>query len=380
MRIALLAPLVAPIAPPFLGGAQALLYDLAVGLTRRGHDVALYAADGSNVPGVRLVPLGIDSARLRPATFFEAPRPHTQDDAADDESAQEASAAFTHTYDVLNAHAAEHDLVHAHAYDMEAYAFAASVQLPMVHTLHLPAVDPRINAALAEIAPPDAPVPVPARGAWPRLVTVSQACAATYTSICRIDAVIYNGIAIERIPFGARPAEPGYLLYAGRITPEKGVEDALEIAARDGRKLILVGGVYDEAYFVERIRPRLESLGDAASYLGAVTRERLWELMAGAGAVLCPVQWEEPFGLVACEAQAAGAPVVGYARGGLREVVADGETGWLTPPDDLDAAVAAVERVGQVDRAACRARVERLFSLDAMLSAYEDFYARCLAS
>ncbi|HEV8192276.1 MAG TPA: glycosyltransferase [Ktedonobacterales bacterium] len=379
MHIALLAPLVAPIAPPFLGGAQALLYDLAAGLVRRGHAVALYAADGSSAPGVRVVPLGIDSSRLQPASFSEAPRVRNVMESDADEYGQAASEAFLHTYRILNAHASEHDLLHAHAYDWEAYAYAAMQPLPTVHTLHLPPVDARINATLATIAPSDTPAPLLASGATPRLVTVSQACAATYASICRIDAVIYNGIAVERIPFGARPEEPRYLLYAGRITPEKGVEDALEIAARAGRKLILAGGIYDEEYFAERIGPRLETLGNAASYIGSVTRERLWALMAGAEAVLCPVQWEEPFGLVACEAQAAGTPVVGYARGGLREVVADGETGWLTSTDDLDGAVQAVLRVDQVDRAACRARVERLFSLDAMLSAYEAFYARCLA-
>jgi UDP-glucose:tetrahydrobiopterin glucosyltransferase len=389
MRIALLAPLVAPIAPPFLGGAQALLYDLAAGLAHRGHDVALYAADGSSVPGVRLIPLGIDSTRLRPARFADAlsAQNYTENSAGDDagglrrsdEDGREASQAFLHTYRVLSAHASEHDLIHAHAYDWEAFEFAARQSLPTVHTLHLPAVDAHINTVLAAVAALDKLVPPLPSGAQPRLVTVSRSCAATYAPICRIDAVVYNGIAVERIPFRLQPEEPRYLLYAGRIAPEKGVEDALEIAARAACRLVLAGGVYDEEYFAERIGPRLETLGDAASYIGSVTRERLWTLMAGAEAVLCPVKWEEPFGLVACEAQAAGTPVVGYARGGLREVVADGETGWLTLPDDLDAAVQAVQRAGQLDRAACRERVERLFSLDAMLSAYEAFYARCLA-
>jgi UDP-glucose:tetrahydrobiopterin glucosyltransferase len=385
MRIALLAPLVAPIAPPFLGGAQSLLYDLAAGLARRGHDVALYAADGSSAPGVRIVPLGIDSSLLRPARFTGTPPAQADvvasngDPRAADTRALEEISAFFHAYRTLDARASEHDLLHAHAYDWEAYAFAAVQSLPTIHTLHLPAVDSRISTMLATVAKRDKPAPEIVSGFEPRLVTVSRACAATYAPICRIDAVIYNGIAVEHIPFGPQPEEPRYLLYAGRISPEKGVEDALEIAARAGRRLILAGGVYDAAYFAGRIGPRLEALGDAAHYLGPVARERLWALMAGAEAVLCPVQWEEPFGLVACEAQAAGAPVVGFARGGLREVVADGETGWLVPPGDLAAAAKAVGRVAHLDRAGCRGRVERLFSLDAMLGAYEDFYARCLA-
>ena len=150
------------------------------------------------------------------------------------------------------------------------------------------------------------------------------------------------------------------------------------MAERAGKRLILAGGVYDTGYFERTIAPRLAAAGDGADYLGALSRERVWELMAGAKAVLCPAKWEEPFGLVACEALAAGAPVIGYARGGLREIVRDGETGWLVPPDDVEAAVAALSRVGSLDRAACRASVERRFSLDSMLDGYEAFYARML--
>jgi glycosyltransferase involved in cell wall biosynthesis len=211
------------------------------------------------------------------------------------------------------------------------------------------------------------------------LVTVSHACAATYAPHCQIDAVIYNGVDVERIPFGAQAADEGYLLYAGRITPEKGVEDALEIADQSGRPLILAGGVYDAVYYDARVAPRLAAMGGRAQYVGQVTRERLWELMAGAVAVLCPSHWAEPFGLVACEAQAAGAPVIAYARGGLAEVIADGVTGFLVAPGDYAAAVAAVRRAPTLDRAACRAHVTSRFSLARMLADYEAHYARMLA-
>src|SRR5215467_9890626 len=190
MRIALLAPLVAPIAPPFLGGAQAMIYDLGAGLVRRGHEVALYAADRSRVPGVRLVPLDIDSTRLHPASFADVPPVRSESEDASDrhsaeESVHEARQAFLHTYRTINAHASEHDLVHAHAYDWEAFAFAAMQPLPTIHTLHLPPVDPNINTLLAAIAPGDTPAPPLASGAEPRLVTVSQDCATSYGPICR---------------------------------------------------------------------------------------------------------------------------------------------------------------------------------------------------
>ncbi|HST88462.1 MAG TPA: glycosyltransferase [Ktedonobacterales bacterium] len=380
MRIALLAPLISPIAPPFLAGAQALVADLAAGLAARGHDVTLYAAPGSHAPGVRIRTVDVDPAQLRPAVFptDDAPSPLPGDAdpaalfAAPDPEVFAAGYAFLRAYRLIAAHAAEHDLLHAHAYDWPAYAHATLQPLPVAHTLHSPAGDPRILSILGTLAPTGT------RGGPVRLVTVSHACAATYAPYCRIDAVIYNGVPIARIPFGGHPAPGDYLLYAGRITPEKGVEDALEIARLSGKRLLLAGGVYDQAYFDTRIRPRLASAGQRAEYLGPLARERLWELMAGARAVLCPVHWTEPFGLVPCEAQAAGAPVIGYARGGLREVVADGVSGFLVPPGDIPAAVAAVARVPALARAACRAYVAQRFSLDAMLDAHEAFYASLL--
>lgn len=375
MRIALLAPLVSPIAPPFLGGAQALLADLATGLAARGHAVTLYAADGSHVPGVATPDTGIDAAVLAPYLF----RQDADSSAAlaDDALARTTMAqAFARVFALIAQHAGEHDLLHAHAYDWAAFMLAARQPLPVLHTLHLPNLDPAIARALATLAP----VSAPANAAVPlRLATVSQTCAASYASVCRIDAVLYNGIETARIPFGAAPADPRYLLFAARMSPEKGVEDAIAIARRAGRHLMLAGGVYDEIYFAERVAPLLAEAGDVVTYVGQVARERLWDLMAGAEAALCLPRWDEPFGLVACEAQAAGTPVVGYARGGLREVVQDGATGRLVAPGDIPAAAAAIAEAVALDRRACRALVEQRFSLPAMLDAHERFYKSILA-
>lgn len=377
MRIALLAPLVSPIAPPYLGGAQALLADLAAGLAARCHHVTLYAAPGSSVPGVEVqaVPLGAEAPR--PARFDGEPSAidgeHPVRDPARDPSLRAANEAFARAYALLAAHAGEHDLVHAHACDWAAYAYANRQPLPVIHTLHLPPLDPVIRQALRVVAPP------PPATASARLVTVSQACAAQYAAYCAIDAIVYNGIAIERVPFGPQPAEPPYLLYAGRISPEKGVEDALAIAECVGWPLRIAGGIYDERYFAERVAPRLAGMADRAIYLGPLARERVWELMARATALLCPIAWEEPFGLVACEAQAAGTPVVGYARGALPEVVANGETGTLVAPGDVEGAARAVLDAQRLDRRACRAHVEARFSLQAMLAAYEACFEEMLA-
>ncbi|HEU4784868.1 MAG TPA: glycosyltransferase [Ktedonobacterales bacterium] len=379
MRIALVAPLVSPIAPPYLGGAQALLADLARGLAQRGHEVTLYAAEGSDVPGVRILTLGIDSKSLRPARFHRdssasaADGERIPDMRRPDERKLLPSYAFLHVFRALVNHADDYDLVHAHAFDWPAYAYSSMLVFPVIHTLHLPPVDSNIANLLGMLAPPDG---APARV---RLTTVSRACAAGWAPHCAIAQVIYNGVDVAAIPFRAEPSPEPSLLFAGRISPEKGVEDALAIAEQSGLPLVLAGDVYDTRYFEQRIAPILARLGERVRYLGNVTREALYQLMGEARAVLCMPHWEEPFGLVACEAQAAGAPVIGYRRGGLAEVVADGETGYLVAPGDVAAAVAAVQRVSEIDRHACRARAERLFRLETMLDAYEAFYTETLA-
>lgn len=362
MRIALVAPLVSPIGPPFLGGAQAILHDLASGLAARGHDVTLYAAEGTAIQGVHTPSLHIDSAELVPLRFEPA---HM--DLPTGPFFAQAHHFLRIALTIARAHP-PFDLVNAHAYDWPAFAFGALLPVPVLHTLHLPNASSTILDALAllvESAPKT------------HLATVSRACAASYAPRIAIDSILYNGIHLEDIPFGDRAASEPYLLFAGRIAPEKGAADALDIARLAGRRLILTGSVYDDEYFAREVRPRLEPLEreGQASYLGPVTRERLWHLMAGATAVLVPSHWQEPFGLVPCEAQAAGAPVVGYASGALPEIVADGETGFLVSVRDIAAAAEALARVESISRAACRAHVAARFSLAAMLDAYERVYA-----
>ncbi|HEV7126260.1 MAG TPA: glycosyltransferase, partial [Ktedonobacterales bacterium] len=340
MRIALVAPLVAPIAPPFLGGAQVIVHDLAAGLAARGHAVSLYAADGSAAPGVGAMSLGIDATTLR-AAWFNPTRLNAAGLPGDTNADTNADGVFfdqAHHFLRIALHIAEHaaefDLVHAHAYDWPAFAFGALLPLPTLHTLHVSASSRAIRDVLRTLA------------AAPntRLAAVSRACAASYASDPPIATVLYNGLDVAAIPFGAEPAAERYLLFAGRMSPEKGVSDALAIARAAGRRLILVGNRYDPAYFDTEVAPPLAEMAAnrQAEYLGPVARERLWHLMADADAVLVPSHWEEPFGLAPCEAQAAGAPVVGYRVGALPEVVADGVTGWLVPRGDIAAAAAAV--------------------------------------
>jgi len=355
MRIFEVAPFAAPIDERGvqLGGAQVLIADLAHGLASRGHAVTLAAANGSLVSGVTLADLDIDSAGLRRADLGPRDAPRADD--------AEQRAAFMRVREWLEAH--EIDVVHAHAYDAPAFDVLSGAPRPVLHTLHLPPLDAVVVRAARA-----------AQGAT--FATVSAANARAWTMLgVAVRHVIHNGVDLTRIPFSTRRGD--HLLYAGRISPEKGVATAIDIAARAGRGLVIVGGVYDEAYFARAIAPRVrrESEPDpyspvrGAVYLGARAREEVYRLMGGAAVTLLPVQWEEPFGLVAVESLAAGTPVVGYRRGGLAEIV-DSGSGVLVRPGDEAELVRAVDRATALDPHGCRRRAER-FGLAAMIGGYE---------
>jgi UDP-glucose:tetrahydrobiopterin glucosyltransferase len=357
VRILEVAPLVAPIddRSEQIGGAQVLLADLAGGLAARGHRVTMAAARGSHVRGVELIDLGIDSSSLVPANLGGSAGARL------DNAAQQRAFAAIRAW--LDAHSEQIDVVHAHAYDAPAFELLADGPWPVVHTLHLPPEDPVVVAAAR-------------RASGARFVTVSRANATSWEAAgVRVDTVIYNGIDLAAVPFG--PAGGRYLLYAGRISPEKGVVTALDTASRLGRDLLLVGGLYDRRYYEEDVRPLVRfaptwQVGDAvqgAVFIGPRPRPAVFRIMGSAATLLMPVRWDEPFGLVALEALAAGTPVVAYARGGLPEII-DEHCGVLASANDADAFVRAVPRAWGLARTACRTRAES-FPLATMLDRYE---------
>src|SRR5579862_5815153 len=229
MRIALIAPLVSPIVQPYTGGAQALVAELAQGLQRHQHSVTVFARKGSVIPGVACEEIAVPETVL-PTQFS------TQERMTDQGFFSQANI-FFELFLQLRQRQAEFDVVHAHAFDWPAFTCSALLQdLPVIHTIHLPPVSPEINALLQALQRQGRPL---------KLVTVSQACARAYAGYTPFDAVIYNGLNLQAIPFNAQVAADAPLLFAGRITAEKGVEEAIEIAERAGRPLLIAGGIYD---------------------------------------------------------------------------------------------------------------------------------------
>jgi glycosyltransferase involved in cell wall biosynthesis len=375
MKIAIMAPLVTAIREPQLGGSQAFVSDLARGLAGRGHEVHVYAASGSDIPGVTVVDTGADPRALA-GTLYRAVVPAGTrlagsavasaspgaDTAAPASAAAEA--AFAAAYARMRE--AGYDVIHNHAFDPPAVRLATTVPVPALHTLHLPP-DETLTAALDEAARSGRP---------PVVATVSAFQAAAWRRVVRIDAVLPPYVPTRVIPYSAIAGHGA--VFAGRLSPEKGTAEAIDIASAAGLSIDVYGDAYDVRYARDQIAPRQARPGVRIQQ--AIPRASLWTAMSRAAVVLNPVQWDEPFGMVAAEAQACGTPVVAFRRGGLTEIVEDGVTGFLVPPGDLQAAAEAVARTAAISRAACRSHAERHLDLDQSLVAHERVYRQMAAA
>jgi glycosyltransferase involved in cell wall biosynthesis len=354
MKIAMMAPLVTAIREPQRGGSQAFVSDLARGLAGRGHDVHVYAASGSEIPGVEVIDTGIDprslAGTLYRASGLSAGEPGEAEPAAE--------SAFTTAY--MTMQAVRYDVIHNHAFDAPAVRLAASLQAPVVHTLHLPP-DQAVAAALRQVA---------RRGRPPAVAAVSDFQASAWRRVVPIDAILPPYPPTGVIPWSGTAGKGA--VFAGRLSPEKGAAEAIDIARAAGMPIDVYGDVYDPGYSREQIDPRRGWPGVAVHE--GVPRTSLWEAMARAAVVLYPARWDEPFGMAAAEAQACGTPVVAFRRGGLGEVIMDGVTGFLVPPDDVRAAAGAVSKVAGISRPACREHAEGWLDLELSLDAHERLY------
>ena len=339
MRIAVVASPVTPLRPAQVGGAQAFVCDLAAGLAGRGHDVALYCAEGSDVPGVRLVtvPAPLDAAQALVMPGRSRPPSH----------APGVVAALEAMFALIAGD--RPDAVSQHAFDAPAFELAR--EMPVLHTLHLPPIVDTVVAAASHVEPT-------------RLATVSESCRDAWRGVgVEVLQVLFNGV-----PDAPPDGSPEHAaLVAGRISPEKGIEHALAAAHATGLSVRVAGSHYDPAYALD-LR--------GAERLGALPRSELLRVMGRSAVTICAVRWEEPFGMVAAEAQMAGCPVAAYRRGAIPEVVEDAVSGFLASPDDVDALSEAVRHCLDLDRAAVRASARRRLSLDAALDRYEQALQR----
>jgi UDP-glucose:tetrahydrobiopterin glucosyltransferase len=352
VKLALVAPLVSPIREPQRGGSQAFVAELAGGLVRRGHDVHLYAASGSAAEGVEVIDTGVDHRDLA-ATLYRT-------SGGDPGGASLAEPAFARVYALVRE--GDYDVVHNHAFDAPAVSLAQALRVPVLHTLHLPPDRPVADAIRQAVG-----------GARPPMVAcVSVSHANEWRRVVAVDAILPPYIPTGRIPFG--PIAGAGAVFAGRFSPEKGAADAIAIARLAGVEIDVFGDSYDAAYVREQIDPWRAEPGVAIH--PAIPQTALWEAMAGAAVVLCPARWEEPFGMVAAEAQACGTPVVAFRRGALPEVIVDGTTGFVVEPDDQRGAAEAVNLAPALSRSSCREHAASDLDIERALDAHEELYGQ----
>jgi glycosyltransferase involved in cell wall biosynthesis len=338
MRILQIAPPWFPVPPIGYGGIEWIVASLTEGLTAAGHEVTL-VANGDSRTDVELV------------SVFDASTPHRLGDVWME--ATHAVAAYARAADV--------DVVHDHTGVIgPSIAAAGALRTPVVNTLHGPWTQE--NVALYRA--------ISRRVA---LAAISHDQAGRAPSGVRVSAVVHNGIEIDAYPLGRTRED--FLLFVGRASHEKGPEVAVEVARRVGLPLVMAMKVNEPAehrYFAEVVRPALD--GADVDVRTAVEHAEKADLMSRARAVLVPIGWDEPFGLVMAEAAACGAPVIAFRRGAAPELVFDRVTGRLVPPGDVDAMTAAVEAVDGIDPVACRAWAEGRFSARRMVRRYLRIY------
>lgn len=340
MRIAQIAPLQVAVPPKGYGGTERVIAELTDALVQRGHDVTLFAS-GDSQTRARLVP-------FVPAALGFSP-------AAD--PVETHLALLTEVY--RRAASNEFDVIHSHLEQLT-LPFIRGVRTPTVLTIHSRVDRPGLVRLLR--AYPDA-----------HLVSISNSQREPVPAAGWV-ATVYHGVDVQSFPFSSQPGD--YLVFVGRIAPEKGPDRAIKIATRAGIPLKIAAKIdpKDRAYFRQVVEPLLHY--PLIDFLGPVNEQRKRALMRGARALLLPIDWPEPFGMVFIEALACGTPVLTCPNGAAPEVVEDGVTGFIRAADE-DLAD-AVRELPAIDRTTCRRHAEERFDTARMTENYVQVYQRLM--
>jgi glycosyltransferase involved in cell wall biosynthesis len=334
MKIALLSPIAWRTPPRHYGPWENIVSLLAEGLVANGIEVTLFATGDSLTQG---------------QLDYVCPQPYEENKDLDPKVWE--CLHIAHLFE--QAH--KFDLIHNH-FDFLPLTYSQLVKTPVVTTIH------------GFSSPKILPVYSTYNGNT-HFVSISNA---DRSPLLDYIATVYHGIDTGLFTFKSEPGS--YLLFFGRIHPDKGTHEAIQIARESGRKLMVAGIIQDESYFQTEIAPYIDN--GSVVYVGSVGPEARNVLLANAYALLHPINFEEPFGLSVIESMACGTPVLAYDRGSMKEVIKDGETGYLV--QDKAEAVSCVQRIETIDRRHCREWVEEKFSQNRMVQDYIKVYQQIL--
>ena len=342
MRIAQVAPLYESVPPYGYGATERVVHYLTEALVALGHHVTLFASADSTT-SAELVPI-CDRGLWRDAGVWDTLTHHVRE------------------VEAVLQRAGRFDIVHFH---IDPLYFPCARRLPCAHvtTMHGRLLPADHGPLLREFS--DAP-----------LVSISDSQRAPIPW-ANWQATIHHGLPAQAFSFNEEADD--YLLFLGRMMPEKRPDLAIEIARRAGRRLKMAAKVHpgEKAYFDEQILPVIDANREVVDYLGEVGGAERVALLSRARALLFPIEWPEPFGMVMIEAMACGTPTIAFRRGAVPEVLADGVTGYMV--DDIEAAVEAVARLDAIDRRQCRSAFEGRFTSERMARDYMAVYEALLA-
>jgi glycosyltransferase involved in cell wall biosynthesis len=344
MRIAHVAPLFESVPPRYYGGTERIITYLVDGLVELGHEVTLFASGDSKTTAT-LVPVRDQALRLDPYPL------------------KSQIAAHLAMLDEVRRRADEFDIIHFHLSHFLHFPFFEHMPERTVTTPH------------GRLDYKDLPG---AYRRWPRfpMISISNRQRQPLAEANWVGTV-HHGLPLDLYkPIPRREAESGYLAFLGRLSRDKRPDRAIEIARRSGMKLRMAAKVGDDdrAYFHDTVEPLID--GVSIEYLGEIGEDQKADFLGNASALLFPIDWPEPFGLVVIEAMAFGTPVVAWNSGAMHEIVDQGVTGYIV--DTVDDAVAAVDKAVKLDRSQVRAAFEKRFSAMRMASDYVAIYARLL--
>ncbi|MEL7330596.1 MAG: glycosyltransferase [Cyanobacteria bacterium J06560_2] len=340
------------------GGVELTVANLIKVLHRRGHQIAVVTPAGAKRSAVGIAPEAVEIIQV-PGSL----QPTAQTQGRD--APVVTSEALSNAWDYAQRYQSEYDLLVNFAYDWLPFSLTAQLTTPVAHFVSMGSLSDRLDEAIAQTA-----------DQFPgTLAAYTHAQVNTFAACCPLSQWKILGCGLNLSQYEYRPQPGKALAWVGRISPEKGLEDAIAAALKARQPLNIFGKMEDGAYW----QSLQFQIGQAAreapiTYCGFLPTDALQKRLGHCRALLVTPHWVEAFGIVAIEALACGVPVIAYRDGGLVEIVCDGRTGWLVTPGDVDGLVSAISKVDAINRADCRAQAEKYYGLERWGQRFEQWF------